>query len=134
VDRLIDLQKERIQRYINDFRRRLARYLRPGIGLRSRVLQAKTGGSVVEFTLGAGLENADLYDVPYPTIAKALSQIDQHAFGGNLEAYAFHGTNTILYPDRMILIKDDTPEEWSDSAADKDVNAILEKSGPGARR
>ena len=88
----------------------------------------------MEFTLGPGMENADHYDVVYPTIAKALSQIEQRAFAGNLDAYTFRGTNTILYPDRMIFIKDETPEEWSDSAAAKDANAIVDKSGRGARQ
>jgi hypothetical protein len=121
-----------IQQYVNNFRRRFSRWLKPGIGLSCRILTAKFDGAIVEFTVGKGIRNEDNYEKAYPTLADALSTIKQRAFGGNLKGYVFKGTNAIVEPKRIVFIKDYSAEEWSDEAADRDVGNVLRR-GHGGR-
>ena len=77
------------------------------------------------FQLGPAVENDDVYKPASASLGKALSQIEQRAFGGNIENFHFGGTNTILEGDRLIFIKDENDTEWSDSAAAKDVKSVV---------
>jgi hypothetical protein len=120
------------QQYVNNFRRRFSGLLKPGIGMKCRILPTATSGTILEFTMGLEGKNADTYEETSPSMAVALGKIEQHAFGGDLSSYAFHGTNTILEPNRIIFIKDDAPGEWSDEAAGRDVAQIV-AAGKGAK-
>jgi hypothetical protein len=117
--------KSIIQTYINNFRRYLAPYLKPGIGLHCTVHPSHAGGAVLEFRMGAQVENDDAYVLPVETLGRALSSIPQQAFGGNLDGFRFSGTNYVLESDRVILIKDDSPAAWSDGAAAHDVARVV---------
>ncbi len=123
------IDKSRIQGYINNFRRRLTPYLRPGIGLTCFIHLADSGGAILEFKVGPQLENDDVYNPSLPNLGRALSRIEQHAFGGNLEGFTFGGTNYVLEQDKIILIKDESLSEWSDAAALRDVRKLFERRG-----
>lgn len=127
------MDKKKYQSYINNFRRRLAAYLKPGIGLTCNIYPSEDGGGILEFLMADAAENDDIYKEVKRTIGSALSNIEQKAFGGNLEGFNFGGTNTILEINRIILIKDSNPNEWSDKAADKDVNNLV-KRPQGAKK
>jgi hypothetical protein len=114
-----------VQTYINNYRRRIAPFLRPGIGLRCTIHPADSGGAVLVFRVGPNIENDDEYQAASPTLGSALSRVEQRAFSGNLEGFTFGGTNVILEQDRIIFIKDGSQSEWSDSAADRDVQSVL---------
>ena len=121
------ITKSQIQNYINNFRRRLARYFRPGIGVNCNIFQATAGGAVLEFTLGPDVENDDNFRETSETLPQALSYVEQKAFAGNLSGIAFGGTNTILEPGRIIFIKDGDGEEWTDKAAKRDVGKVVSR-------
>lgn len=89
------------------------------------IYPAAPGGAVLVFQLGPDVENDDIYKPISTSLGKALSQIEQRAFGGNLEGFHFGGTNTILEGDKLIFIKDGGNSEWSDGAAAKDVRAVV---------
>jgi hypothetical protein len=127
------MNKHQIQPYINNFRRRLAPFLRPGIGMTCLIYPAATGGAMLVFQLGPEVENDDVYQAPSATLGKALSQIEQRAFGGNIEGVSFGGTNTILESNKLIFIKDGNPSEWSDEAAAKDVRAVVPSERGGRK-
>lgn len=121
-----------IQEYINNFRRRIARFLKPGIGLACNVYPAESGGAILEITIGPGLENDDIYKENSQTLSDALSKIKQRAFGGDLEGFVFGGTNVILEDNRIIFIKDDSRSVWTDQAAQHDLGRVLPKSQGGS--
>lgn len=127
------MDKHQIQSYINNFRRRLAAHLRPGIGLQCSIYPAESGGAVLVFQLGPDVENDDVYQAISPSLGRALAQIEQRAFGGNLDGLSFGGTNTILEADKLIFIKDGNAIEWTDAAAAKDVNAVVPSERGGRR-
>ena len=121
------MDRNKIQKYINNYRRQLTRYLRPGFGLLCNVYPAKNG-AILEFVIGNELANDDIYHPERNSVGDALGQIEQRAFGGNLSGFTFSGTNTILENNRLIYIKDSTSKEWGDTAVKKDVNAVLPNS------
>jgi len=117
--------KETIQSYINNFRRQISQYLRPGIGIECTAHPAQQGGGVLVFRFGIGVENIDDYKKATSSLSSALSGIEQHAFGGNLKGFTFKGTNLLMEKDKIILIKDEEKKEWSSEAALKDIHSIL---------
>jgi len=124
--------KDTLQQYINNFRRHLARYMRQGIGLACKVFPVDSEGAILEFTIGPNVSNIDVFEQPRETINAALSEIPQHAFGGNLNSFKFGGTNVIMEEGRIILIKGaDDPTEWNDAAALDDVHRLLRPSVGG---
>lgn len=124
-------KKPKIQGYINNFRRHISRFLRPGIGIACNIYPADEGGAVLEFKLGPAVENDDNYHGSSPKLSDALANIKQSGFGGNLAGVTFRGTNTILENERIILIKDDGASEWKDKAAQNDLQKVLSKpAGP----
>ena len=126
--------KQTIQEYINNFRRRLAPYLRPGIGLACTVFPANSQGAILEFKIGPGISNTDEFRPESETVNEALTGIEQRAFGGNLSGFKFGGTNAIMEDNRIILVKgEDDPSQWNDSAADADVKRILPPANGGGK-
>ncbi|HEM8241588.1 hypothetical protein ACT4VX_15640 [Acinetobacter baumannii] len=119
------MQKTIIQKYINNFRRHLSAFLKPGIGLKTYIYPSIKDGAVLVFHLGANLENDDEYQPTSPSIGTILNKVEQKAFGGNLEGIHFSGTNMIFEPNKIIFIKDDNPKEWTDEAAKKEAFKIV---------
>lgn len=116
---------KKYQAYINNFRRRLTPSLKPNVGILCNIYPTINGEAILEFIIDSGIENDDNYNEESENIGIALSKIKQHAFGGNFQGFTFKGTNTILEHNRVIYIKDETMEEWSDSAARKDVTSLI---------
>lgn len=121
------MDKSKIQKYINNYRRKLTRYLRPGFGLLCNIYPAPDG-AILEFVIGNELANDDIYHSESKSVGDALGRIEQRAFGGNLSSFTFSGTNTILENNRLIYIKDATSKEWGEAAVTKDVDAVLPNS------
>lgn len=128
--------RQLLQRYINDFRRHLAPYLRPSIGLSCVAYPALQSGALLEFTIGPGIANEDHIKEPFPTVNDALASIKQRAFGGSLSGFHFGGTNVVMEDNRIILIKgEDAPDHWSDKGALEDVKRIVVRpTSAGAQR
>ncbi len=115
-----------IQSYINNFRRHLSPYLKPGVGLACKVIPVEAEGAILEFSLGPDFKNEDKYLSPEDTVNAALKNIQQRMFGGNLDALRFAGTNISMEPNRIILIKgEDKFSEWDDNGARNDVSRIV---------
>lgn len=121
--------KDKAQKYINNFRREISKYLKKDIGISSSVHLSKIGGAVLEFEIGDGLKNNDSYKGTSKTIGNALKNIEQKTFKGNLNAFSFSGTNIILEPKKIIFIKSDEDSEWDETSATKDINRLLVGGG-----
>ncbi|WP_063454341.1 hypothetical protein [Acinetobacter johnsonii] len=120
------MEKSTIQKYINNFRRHLSNRLRAGIGMKAYIYPTDHEGVVLVFQLGKNLENDDVYKKTFSSLNEVLAtKVKQNAFGGDLANVTFSGTNTILENDRIIFIKDDSLNEWTDEAAKKDINKLF---------
>jgi len=121
--------KETIQAYVNNFRRHLAPYLKPNVGVAVNVFSSDSGGGILEFMIGEGVPNDDVFKPTEPTVNDALHKIEQRAFGGNLNGFRFAGTNVVMEGNRIILIKgEDDPTGWNDEAARDDVMRVVAPS------
>lgn len=119
-DRLI------IQNYVNNFRRHLSTYLKPGIGLSSKIYSTTSEGAVLEFTIGPGIANDDNFESTLESVNKVLKVIPQRFVGGNIDGIRFGGTNISMEANRILIIKgEDATNLWSDESALNDVKRIL---------
>jgi hypothetical protein len=119
--------KKQIQSYINNFRRHLTPFLRPGIGVTVEVHPARQQGAILEIKLGPEVENDDEYLPDEDTVNAAIKNIKQNLVGGNIDAIRFGGTNISMEPDRIVLIKgEDQPTLWSNESAKHDVEQIVQ--------
>ena len=120
-------RQEKIQAYVNNFRRHIAAFLKPDIGLVCKVHPAQNAGAILEFEFGSELENDDEYFPAEETVNAALKNIKQNLVGGNLDGFKFGGTNISMEPNRIILIKgDDSDSLWNNKGAKKDVDRIVQ--------
>lgn len=127
-------KRDNIQSYINNFRRHLTPYLKPGIGVVSVIHPAQKPGAILEFKLGPAHGNDDEYKNVQTSVNDALRNINQSAFGGNLGGFHFSGTNYVIEDGRIIVIKgEDGIDEWDDQAAQRDVSQLLASSTGGKK-
>jgi hypothetical protein len=116
-----------IQSYINNFRRHIVAFLRPGIGLACKVHPAKKEGAVLEFLIGPDVQNDDEYFPVEETVSAILRHVPQRMVGGNLDGIKFGGTNISMEPNRIVLIKgEDSDGLWNDDGAKHDVERIVQ--------
>lgn len=124
--------RKKIQVYINNFRRHIAAFLKPGIGLMCKVRPARKDGAILEFELASDVENDDEYMPAEETVNAALKHIKQKMIGGNLDGIKFGGTSISMEPNRIILIKgEDDDRLWNDEGAKNDVDKIVRSSRKG---
>ena len=117
--------KRTIQEYVNNFRRHLASHLKPGIGLSCKISPAKIMGAVIEFSIGPGISNVDLFVEPKNTVNSILEGVS-HIFGSNIAEMKFLGTNISMGPNSIMLIKgENDPNLWNDQGAKNDVEKII---------
>lgn len=119
------MNKKKFQTYINNYRRRIGKFLKPGVGLACNIYSTVDDAAILEFVIGHETENEDKYHSESISLGEALSKIEQRAFSGNLANGKFLGTNTILEPNRIIYIKDSSMKEWTDAAAEKDIRSLF---------
>lgn len=113
--------KKVIQAYIDNFRFQLSGLIKPEIGIDAVVFPCKEEGAIIEFLFGKDKESTNEFKESFARISDALGVIEQKAFGGDLEAFRFSGTNYIMEFHRLILIKDNAPSEWTMKQAHDDA-------------
>ena len=120
--------KKLLQQYVNNFRREISPYLKSNVGLKSKIHPSEGEGAILEFELAPDLENDDSYVDVAISLGKALMDIEQNAFGGQLENITFKGTNVIVDGNRIILVKgEDQEDQWSEDAVVNDLARVLPK-------
>ena len=116
-----------IQAYINNFRRNITPFLRPGIGLSCEVHPAVQDGAILQFFIGPDVSNVDQYFEPTDTVNSALRNVPERMVGGDPNAIQFSGTSISMKPNRIILIKgEDSLDLWDDKGARADVRHIVD--------
>jgi hypothetical protein len=119
------VEKDVIQKYVNNFRRNIASFLKPNIGLQIDIYNCGIEGAVLVITFKPGGKSLDNERNEFSTISDVISQLDQHFFGGNLKGLHFKGTNLMMDPKYILLIKDNSPSEWTDQKMSEDIRSII---------
>lgn len=120
------MNKEVIQNYINNFRRRFSPYLKKNIGFKTVVIPYDQG-VILSFELGMNAQNKDEYKGECKNISEALGKLKLKSFEENSNV-VFKGTNIVMENNVIALIKDFAPNEWTDIQAMNDVSKILNTS------
>ncbi len=119
------MDKIEIQNYINNFRRLLSQYLKPNVGLQSIVYQYDEG-CVILFDLGLNCSNKDDYRSTSRNITEVLGRTN--LFEKEHTNYTFTGTNILLVSNKILIIKDNNPDEWTIDKTKEDIKKILSPS------
>lgn len=124
------MEKNKIQHYINNFRRKISPYLKKDIGFKAIVFPYSKG-TVIVFEFGANTQTKDEYRTESKGVGEVFKRAKINAFGDipsdNLK---FEGTNTLMFDNNIAVIKDEKENEWTDKQAAIDVNKILSPKQP----
>ncbi|WP_395075858.1 hypothetical protein [Flavobacterium sp.] len=118
------MEKDKIQLYLNNFRRLISPYLRKDINFKSIIYPANNGAIIeLKFQITAPIK--DEFRKNEESVTDSLKRINQHAFGGNLAGFIFSGTNIVMVEGRIIIIKDKEDIQWTEEQVKKDVEKII---------
>ncbi len=118
------MEKDKIQLYLNNFRRLISPYLRKDINFKSIIYPANNGAIIeLKFQITAPIK--DEFRKNEESVNDSLKRINQHAFGGNLSGFIFSGTNIVMEEGRIIIIKDKEDIQWTEEQVKKDVEKII---------
>ncbi|MBN3033583.1 MAG: hypothetical protein JW873_05755 [Candidatus Saganbacteria bacterium] len=117
--------KEVLQNYVNNFRRNVSSHLKPNIGIQTNIYPCLKDGAIIEVKFIPSGTSCDNYEETSGALSNALNNINQNAFQGTLSSFHFSGTNFVMDPNRVILIKDDSPNQWNEQRVQEDVKTIL---------
>lgn len=118
------IERDEIQKYINNFRRRISPYLKTNIGLKTTIYPYDKG-VLLSFEFGLNNQNKEEYKAECRNIGEVFSRSKIDSFGGSNSRATFNGTNFIMSLNTINIIKDFNEFEWTDEQASNDVHRIL---------
>lgn len=122
-----------IKRYIEDFKRIFSRFTKDGVTI-STVICPYKGGIVLIFQFNTDNNDSiitkkveknvfDIFD------SEGIDGIISIASGSDRDGIVFTGTNIANMGNRLVLIKDESLDEWGITAVVEDVSRIIGKAG-----
>lgn len=123
------IKTSKLNKYVELFNRKIATYLSKNISIKTVVHPVEAEGAIFEFFLGVNNDKSIEFAPVQKTVGHALMSIPQNMISGSPENIKFGGTNLYLENNRVVVIKgDDSNEEWSGTAIDKDVTRVVSAS------
>lgn len=116
------LDKPVINRYLNSFRIAFSRYLKAGVGLQSTVFPFPNG-AVIVIEVGFELQAKDLIRSDSASLHDALERTN--LFAEVPTKTEIPGTFIILHRNKVLLIKNDEPSQWSQAQTSADIDTIF---------
>ena len=118
------MDKQIIQKYLNNFRRLFSPYLVKDVNFKTVVFPSNDG-AIIEIIFSKFSPAKDEFRKSEIKLSDSLKRIEQHAFGGNLDGFHFVGTNYLLENEKIFIIKDNNSLEWTAKKAQEDVFKLL---------
>ena len=112
-----------IRRYLNNFRREISPLLKSGVGMHIQAYNYNAG-CVIVARLGIDINAEDTIQ-PSQNLTDALSKTDLFDMSSLPDNTTIHKSQFFLSRDKIILLKNDNPADWNDSAVRQDVRHIL---------
>ena len=112
-----------IRRYLNNFRREISPLLKSGVGMHIQSYNYNAG-CVIVARLGIDINAEDTIQ-PSQNLTDALSKTDLFDMSSLPDNTTIHKSQFFLSRDKIILLKNDNPADWNDSAVRQDVRHIL---------
>jgi hypothetical protein len=120
------MDKNVIQNYVNEFRRYISKYLKPNIGIEIDIYNCGEEGAVLIVSFNPGGISIDKEFDGYQKISEVLGSISQNLIRGNMSGIHFGGTNMMMEPNRILVIKENAEQEWSISKLKEDLDKIIQ--------
>lgn len=126
------IKTTRLKKYSELFKRNIAKFLTPGVSIKTVIYPVEMGGAVFEFFLNRDGVVEEKLEPPRKSVGLVLSQIPQRMIQGNLEGVRFGGTNLYLEGNRILVVKgEDSASSWSGNAVIEDVERVVSTSMGG---
>lgn len=117
------MERQEIQTYINNFRRLISQFLKPNVGIQS-IIHSYDKGVVIVYELSLNLQNKDDFRSDSKDVSEALKRTNLFE-NEEHNTSSFGGTNIFLIKNKIVVIKDDKSQEWTEEKAQLDINRIL---------
>ncbi len=121
------MEKQDIQKYINNFRRLFSSYLKPNVGMQTTVYPFDKG-AVIVIELNIDSLNKDDIRTKSNDIQDALKRTNLFESEKKEDVHNFVGTNIILVKNKVVFIKDNNLSEWTLSKVEQDIDKIVKPS------
>lgn len=121
------MEKQDIQKYINNFRRLFSSYLKPNVGMQTTVYPFDKGAIIV-VELNMNSLNKDELRATSIDIQEALKRTNLFESEKKDNLHSFVGTNILLVKNKVVFIKDNNLSEWTLSKVEKDIEKIVKPS------
>ena len=121
------MEKQDIQKYINNFRRLFSSYLKPNVGMQTTVYPFDKGAIIV-IELNIEILNKDDIRTKSNDIQDALKRTNLFESEKKEDIHNFVGTNIILIKNKVVFIKDNNLSEWTLNKVEQDIEKIVKPS------
>lgn len=123
----IKMEKQDIQKYINNFRRLFSSYLKPNVGMQSTIFPFDSGAILV-IELNVNSLNKDDIRSASTDIYDAFKRTNLFENDKDENLHSFAGTNIVLIKNKIVLIKDNNLSEWTLDKVKNDIEKIVKPS------
>ncbi|CZU93270.1 MULTISPECIES: hypothetical protein [Enterobacteriaceae] len=117
------IYRKRYDDYVMKMIKKIRSYYH-GMALSFSLHPVKDGSGIIVLKIGVNGPKPS-YRKEAATLMEAFEGVEQNIFKGDLSHIKFTGTNIIFDNNKAILVKDNTKEEWSNTAVDADFNRIF---------
>lgn len=116
------MDKTIINQYLNNFRIKLSRYLKSGVGIQT-ITYPFDGGAVIVIELGFEIPTKEDIRSKSDSLQEAVkrSNLFEHPEG----VQDIPGTSILLVKNKILILKTQNAEYWSEDAVRNDVNKII---------
>ena len=121
------MEKQDIQKYINNFRRLFSSYLKPNVGMQTTVYPFDKGAIIV-IELNIETLNKDDIRTKSNDIQDALKRTNLFESEKKEDIHNLVGTNIILIKNKVVFIKDNNLSEWTLNKVEQDIEKIVKPS------
>lgn len=127
------MDQDIIQRYVNEFRKHITPSLKSNIGLEIDIYNCGKEGAVLIVFFKPGGKSIDKEISNLNSIADVLKSINPNFISGNMSGVAFGGTNMLMQQDKIVLIKENNINEWSNMKLKDDLKKIFQPPSKTSR-
>lgn len=120
IDNMID--KQVLNQYLNNFRRLFSRFLKSGVGLQT-ISFPFNEGVVIVVELGIGIPTKEESRTNSKDLREALKRTN--LFEDNDVLQEIPGTTIILSKNKIVILKNDSADQWSEEAVKVDIRNII---------
>ena len=127
--------QKHLKKYTNSVIVELSKYLRKGMKIKAKIYPVTSEGALIELVINENNQSNIEISSTVPRVNDALNKVDQNLISGNIQGVTFKGTNLYMDGKRILIIKgEDTHNEWSNAAVQKDIKRIVSPRGDGNAR